>query len=68
MHAFNIQQFADDKDKLWKLLKLHIDIRKVQYAETSLLKKIIVMLKMMLVHPFNLTRIVFGYVRKRLIS
>ena len=20
MHAFNIQQFADDKDKLWKLL------------------------------------------------
>ena len=68
MHAFNIQKFSEDKDKLWKLLKLHINIRKVQYAETSLLKKSIAMLKMMLVHPFNLTRIIFGYVRKRLIS
>jgi glycosyltransferase involved in cell wall biosynthesis len=68
MHVFNIQQFAEDKDKLWKLLKLRVDICKVQYIETSMLKKMIGMFKMLVVHPFNLTRIVLGYARRKLIS
>ena len=39
VHVFSVQQFSKDKNKLWKLLKLRFDICKLQYIETTTLKK-----------------------------
>jgi glycosyltransferase involved in cell wall biosynthesis len=66
MHSFNIQQFSDDKEKLWKLLKLRFDICKIQHSKASLLKKLISVFKIWIVHPINLTKIILGYAKRKL--
>jgi glycosyltransferase involved in cell wall biosynthesis len=66
VHVFSIQRFSEDKDKLWKLLKLRFDICKMQHVETAILKKIIGIFKLLIVNPINLTRIVLGYAKRKL--
>jgi glycosyltransferase involved in cell wall biosynthesis len=67
-HVFSIQQFSEDKDKLWKLLKLRYDICKVQYVKATILKKIIGIFKLLIAHPVNLTRLIFGYAKRKLVN
>ena len=66
VHVFSIQRFSEDKDKLWKLLKVRFDIGKLKYVETSMLKIIISMFKILIVHPVNSIRIIFGYAKRKL--
>jgi glycosyltransferase involved in cell wall biosynthesis len=66
MHAFDIQQFTEDRNKLWKLLELRIEIIKLKLVEVSLLKKIIGIAKLMIMHPINLTRIIGGNFKAKL--
>ena len=66
MHAFDIQQFTEDKNKLWQLLELRIEIIKLKLVEVSLLKKIIGITKLMIMHPINLTRIIGGNFKAKL--
>ena len=68
IHVFDIQQFAKDKDQLWKLLKLRFDICRVQYVETTTLKKIVGIFKLWALHPVNFIRLVFGYAKRKLIN
>jgi glycosyltransferase involved in cell wall biosynthesis len=68
LHVFSIQRFSEDKDKLWKLLKLRFDICKLQHVETTILKKIIGIFKLLIAHPVNLTRLVFGYAKRKLVN
>ena len=66
MHAFDIQQFTEDKNKLWQLLELRIEIIKLKLVEVSLLKKIIGITKLMIMHPINLTKIIGGNFKAKL--
>ncbi len=66
LHVFSIQQFSRDKDKLWKLLKLRFDICKLQYVKTTILKKMVGIFRLFAMHPINLTKIVFGYAKRKL--
>jgi glycosyltransferase involved in cell wall biosynthesis len=68
MHTFSIQQFTENKNKLWELLRLRFDMCKVQHIETSLLKKIIGITKILITHPVNSTRIIFNYAKRKLIN
>jgi len=65
-HVFSIQRFTKDKDKLWKLLKLRFDLCKVQYVETTILKKVISMFQILIAHPINSISIIFGYAKRKL--
>ena len=66
VHVFSIQRFSEDKGKLWKLLELRFDICKLQYVETFMLKKIIGIFKLLIAHPVNSIRIIFGYAKRKL--
>ena len=66
MHAFDIQQFTEDKNKLWQLLELRIEIIKLKLDEVSLMKKIIGITKLMITHPINLIRIIIGNFKTKL--
>jgi glycosyltransferase involved in cell wall biosynthesis len=68
VHVFDTQQFTENKNKLWRLLKLRFDICKIQYVEITTLKKIIGILKLWVVHPINLTKLVFGYTKRKLVN
>jgi hypothetical protein len=68
VHVFDIQQFTENKIKLWRLLKLRFDICNLQYIETSALIKIIGFIKLLFLHPINLTRLVFGYTKRKLVN
>ena len=66
LHVFSIQQFSRDKDKLWKLLKLRFDICKLQYVKSTILKKMVGIFRLFAMHPINLTKIIFGYAKRKL--
>jgi glycosyltransferase involved in cell wall biosynthesis len=66
LHVFTIQQFSRDKDKLWKLLKLRFDICKLQYVKTTIFKKMVGIFRLFAMHPINLTKIIFGYAKRKL--
>lgn len=67
MHTFSVQNFTNNKDALWRLLSLRVKIYTIFYSEVPFLRKIISMLKIALDNPFYLTKIILGYVKKKLL-
>lgn len=68
IHTFVIQNFTNNKDGLWSLLRLRIKIYNILYSRVSYLRKIISILKIGLGSPLNFTIIFSGYLKKKLVS
>lgn len=66
VHAFDVQKKEKNKGKLWDLLDLRSDLCYIQYVENSFLDKILGMLKLWIMHPLNMAKIIFGYVKRKL--
>ena len=67
LHVFNFQKFEKNKQKMWELLKLRSDICQLQYADLSITSKIVRFIFMFFLHPVNLTKLLTGYVRRKLL-
>jgi len=67
LHVFNFQKFEKDKQKMWELLKLRSDICQLQYADLSITSKIARFIFMFFLHPANLTKLLIGRVRRKLL-
>lgn len=65
IHAFDIQQFTEDKNKLWRLLDIRIEIVKLRFDQASLIKKIIGITKLIIKNPINSTRIIIGNLKTK---
>jgi len=64
-HAFTIQQFEKDKEKLWSLLKIRYDFCKIRNSTNGLLFKIGSIIKIFIKSPINfLTLFVDHFIRK----
>jgi len=65
-HVYSVQDFSEDKDKLWKLLRLRSDMCKVQHFDISAFKKIISIFFMFIKHPVNFSTLTLGYINKKI--
>jgi glycosyltransferase involved in cell wall biosynthesis len=68
VHAFDVQKFEKNRGKLWKFLDLRSDLCKIQHAKNSLLKRVFSVFKLWTMHPVNLTKIIFGYAKRKIVN
>jgi len=66
MHVFHIQNFEKDKQSLWELLVLRFSICKIKYIEDSLLRQAISFVLLLVKHPVNFIKLIFGYSKRKL--
>jgi len=68
LHVFEIQQFSNNKSKLWGLLKLRVEVCEVRYFELHPIKKIGQLAKIFVKHPINFSIMVGGFFKRKLID
>jgi len=66
VHVFDVQKFEKNKSKLWNFLDLRSDLCKIQHAKSSLLKRVFSLFRLWAMHPVNLTKIIFGYLKRKI--
>ena len=66
LHVFKIQQFSNNKSKLWGLLRLRFKICEVRYIEPHPLKKIGQLAKIFVKHPINFPIMVGGFFKRKI--
>ena len=66
LHVFKIQQFSNNKSKLWGLLRLRFKICEVRYIEPHPLKKIGQLAKIFVKHPINFSIMVGGFFKRKI--
>ncbi len=66
-HVFSIQQFDDNKQRTWKLIKLRSNICQVQYMQSGSLSKIVRIIKIFSHHPVNFLTLLSGYIKRKVL-
>jgi len=68
LHVFEIQQFSNNKNKLWSLLKLRFEVCETRYIETHVLRKLSSLIKILIKHPINFSIMIGGFFKRKLID
>jgi hypothetical protein len=66
-HVFSIQQFDDNKQRTWKLIKLRSNICQVQYMQSGSLFKMVRLIKIFSHHPINFLTLLSGYIKRKVL-